>query len=124
MAGAETTSLDEAIPGTEDYTLADTIADDFNLEESVVDSVGDQQVQAVIWGAVSDLGGKEADIVVGYYKNGETLDNLSNRLEITDFQRTIKPPASSSSTPSFFAAEIGITGTPSNASIIFTSMEP
>lgn len=83
MAGAETTSLDEAIPGTEDYTLADTIADDFNLEESVVDSVGDQQAQAIIWGAVSDLGGKEADIVEGYYKNGETLDNLSNRLEIS-----------------------------------------
>ena len=83
MTGSETASLDGIVPGTEDFTLADVIADDFNLEESVCDTLADEQAKTTIWGAVSDLGGNASEVVQGYYKNGETLQGISDRLEVS-----------------------------------------
>lgn len=34
-------------------------------------------------GAVSDLGGNASEVVQGYYKNGETLQGISDRLEVS-----------------------------------------
>ena len=83
MTGSETASLEGIVPGTEDFTLADVIADDFNLEESVCDTLADEQAKTTIWGAVSDLGGNASEVVQGYYKNGETLQGISDRLEVS-----------------------------------------
>ena len=83
MISTETVSLDGIVPGTEDFTLADVIADDFNLEESVCDTLADEQAKTTIWGAVSDLGGNASEVVQGYYKNGETLQGISDRLEVS-----------------------------------------
>ena len=83
MISTETVSLDGIVPGTEDFTLADVVADDFNLEETVCDTLADEQAKTVIWGAVSDLGGNASEVVHGYYKNGETLQSISDRLEVS-----------------------------------------
>ena len=83
MISTETVSLDGIVPGTEDFTLADVIADDFNLEETVCDTLADEQAKTVIWEAVSDLGGNASEVVHGYYKNGETLQSISDRLEVS-----------------------------------------
>ena len=64
--------MDGIVAGTEDFTLADVVADDFNLEETVCDTLADEQAKTVIWGAVSDLGGNASEVVHGYCKNGET----------------------------------------------------
>lgn len=76
-------SLYEPISGTDDLTLEDTFADGFDLEEAVVDAVGAEQVKGVIWGAVADLGGQEADIIEGQYLKEETLEAIGNRLNIS-----------------------------------------
>ena len=83
MISTETVSLDGIVPGTEDFTLADVVADDFNLEETVCDTLADEQAKTVIWGVVSDLGGNASEVVHGYYKNGETLQSISDRLEVS-----------------------------------------
>lgn len=83
MIGSNIKSLEETVPGTEDITLADALADDFNLEESVMDSIAEEETKAIIWGAVSDLGDRESTIVTGYYRDGESLDSLADRLSIS-----------------------------------------
>lgn len=83
MVGSEPVSLEGAIPGADNLTLGETLADEFNLEETVCDYVAEQQDKEVIWGAVSALDGRQADIITGHFKNGETLDNLSDRLQIS-----------------------------------------
>ena len=83
MVGSEPVSLEGAIPGADNLTLGETLADEFNLEETVCDYVAEQQNKEVIWGAVSALDSRQADIITGHFKNGETLDNLSDRLEIS-----------------------------------------
>ncbi len=83
MTGSEIASLDGIVPGTEDFTLADVIADDFNLEESVCDTLADEQAKTTIWEVVSDLGGNASEVVQDYYKNGETLQSISDRLEVS-----------------------------------------
>lgn len=83
MVGSEMVSLDGTIPGADNLTLGETLADEFNLEETVCDYVAEQQNKEVIWGSVSALDSRQADIITGHFKNGETLDNLSNRLEIS-----------------------------------------
>lgn len=83
MDASNVKSFSETIPGADDVTFADTIADDFNLEESVIDSITDEESKAIIWGAVSDLKDREATIVRGYYRDGETLDDLADRLSIS-----------------------------------------
>ena len=91
MAESTPISLNEDLPGTEDFTLADTIADDFNLEESVVDTVADEEGKAAIWGAVADLGERKAEIVERYYRLGESLDGIGSHFEIsTERVRQIK----------------------------------
>lgn len=83
MVGSDVKSFSETVPGVDDATLADTLADDFNLEESVIGSIADEEAKAIIWGAVSDLKDREATIVRGYYRDGETLDDLADRLSIS-----------------------------------------
>lgn len=83
MVGSEPVSLEGAIPGADNLTLGETLADEFNLEETVCNDVAEQQDKEVIWGAVSALDGRQADIITGHFKNGETLDNLSDRLQIS-----------------------------------------
>lgn len=78
-------------------TLADVVADDFDLEETVCDTLADEQAKTVIWEAVSDLGGNASEVVHGYYKNGETLQSISDRLEVSiERVRQIKHRAISS----------------------------
>lgn len=83
MVGSEPVSLEGAIPGADNLTLGETLADEFNLEETVCNDVAEQQDKEVIWGAVSALDGRQAGIITGHFKNGETLDNLSDRLQIS-----------------------------------------
>ena len=79
MVGSEPVSLDGTIPGTEDLTLGDTLSDEFDLEEYVAE----QQIREAVWGAVEALKDQQAEIIRGIFRNDETLDDLSRRLEIS-----------------------------------------
>lgn len=79
MVGSEPVSLDGTIPGTEDLILGDTLSDEFDLEEYVAE----QQDKKMIWDAVESLNDQQAEVIKGTFRTGETLDELSKRLEIS-----------------------------------------
>lgn len=83
MVGSITISTESPVPGTDNLTLGESLADDFDLEESVLDAVGVEQAKGIIWGAVADLGGQETDIIEGQYLKGESLEVIGQRLEIS-----------------------------------------
>ena len=80
----ECQSLSATIPGTEDFTLEDVIADEKNIENDIVDEMTAEQLKQSIWDAVSELDEHSSEIITGIYKNGKTqeyyseLFNLSN----------------------------------------------
>ena len=73
------TSLDAIIPGTEDLTVGDTIADDCDLEEEVTAQV----TYPKIWDAVNDLDCRSRDIIYKRYKNNMSLDSVASDFMIT-----------------------------------------
>lgn len=83
MAEDMLVSLNATLPGTEDFTLADTIPDGFSLEETVVDRLTGESGKAVLWGAVSDLGGRYPTIIEDEYKNGQTLTQIAEQMSVS-----------------------------------------
>lgn len=76
-------SLDSPLPGTEDFSLGDTIPDAFDLEGTVVDAVARQQAKTTIWDAVADLPGQCPTIIEGRFKCLEPYQETADRLEIS-----------------------------------------
>lgn len=94
MAEDMPVSLDATLPGTEDFTLADTIPDGFSLEETVVDRLTDESGKAALWSAVSDLGGRYPTIIEDEYKNGRTLAQIAEQMSVsTERVRQLKKRA-------------------------------
>lgn len=76
-------SIDMVLPGTEDFTVGDTIPDEFDLEESVSEQLSRPVGEAMLWEAVSDLGDRYSTIIEGQFRKGETLGDLGDQLEIS-----------------------------------------
>lgn len=76
-------SMDAALPGTDDITLGDAIADDFNLEEDVTDRIATEQTQAVIWACVGKLDSRQQNIIESRYKRNMSLTEVSKVEAVT-----------------------------------------
>lgn len=83
MVGAYSVSIDSPFPGSEDFTVGDTIPDDFQLEESFMEQAAIDQGKHDLWDAVESLNGKQPEIIKRYYKNGEALETIGTQLEIS-----------------------------------------
>ena len=69
-------SIDDFIPGTE-QTLAETVQDDFNLEDTVVESLVQEHYKKVIWKAVEELPENKKEIIIDRYKHQKTLEEIA-----------------------------------------------
>lgn len=79
-----TASLEDVAPGTDDFTLADTIADNFNLEETVLDSVAEEHAKTLIQEAIAALPDtRSAEVIKGSYWENKTLQEVGERLSIS-----------------------------------------
>ena len=72
-------SLYEPLTGTDDMTLAEVVADDYNLEESIVEGIALIDGSQTLWGAVNDLGGRYSTVIESYFKQNETLEQIADQ---------------------------------------------
>lgn len=83
MVESQFISIDSPLSGTEDYTLGDTIPDDFCLEESILKQVATERGKHELWDAVKNLKGRQAEIVERIYRNGESPEAIGIRLKVS-----------------------------------------
>lgn len=76
-------SLNDPVPGTDDFTLEETLAADDDLEDAVLEQVAVQEGKELLWGAVSDLGGRYTTVIENEFQRGFTLEQNATQLEIS-----------------------------------------
>ena len=70
-------SLDSTILGTDDLTIAETVAYDCDLEEKVTEQVTCEMEYAKLWKAVDKLNCRSRDVIYKRYKENKTLDDVA-----------------------------------------------
>ena len=74
----EIVSLDAPIKADEELSLADTVADDFSLEDDTVDKIFNEYQQSELWGIVERYTDNQQEQVIRkYYKEGKTLSEIA-----------------------------------------------
>lgn len=74
----EIVSLDAPIKADEELSLADTVADDFSLENDTVDEIFKEYQQNELWGIVERYTDNQQEQVIRkYYKEGKTLSEIA-----------------------------------------------
>lgn len=79
-------SLDAPLESSEDceMTFSDTIADDFDLENSVVEEVYAEYEQSALWGVCERyMSASEYGIIEDYYKKNKTQVEIANELNLS-----------------------------------------
>ena len=80
----EIVSLDAPIKADEELSLADTVADDFSLENDTVDKIFNEYQQSELWGIVeryTDV--QQEQVIREYYKEGKTLSQIARECDIS-----------------------------------------
>lgn len=72
-----TMSLEAIITGTDDMNIADTVADDFNLEDSIIEADSIEYAANRLWAAVDSLEEKRKKAIIGLYKDNKTLGEIA-----------------------------------------------
>ena len=77
-------SLDAPIKADDELTLADTVADDFSLEDDTVDKIFNEYQQSELWGIVERYTDNQQEQVIRkYYKEGKTLSEIARESGIS-----------------------------------------
>ncbi len=71
-------SIDDPVPGTDDLTIGDTIADDYSIEDDISEKVTAETEGKKLWKAVDSLGGKYSDVIRKRYKHNESLETIAD----------------------------------------------
>lgn len=80
----EIVSLDAPIKADEELSLADTVADDFSLEDDTVDKIFNEYQQSELWGIVERYTDNQQERVIRkYYKEGKTLSEIARESGIS-----------------------------------------
>ena len=80
----EIVSLDAPIKADEELSLADTVADDFSLEEDTVDKIFKEYQQSELWGIVERYTDNQQEQVIRkHYREGKTLSEISRESGIS-----------------------------------------
>ena len=80
----EIVSLDAPIKAGEELSLADTVADDFSLENDTVDKIFNEYQQSELWGIVERYTDNQQEQVIRkYYKEGKTLSEIARESGIS-----------------------------------------
>lgn len=84
MFEADCISINDTAPGTDNLTVEDSLADPLELEEQVLDSVAREWAENLIWQIVDELEEREAQVIIGRYKEDATLTEIAKRLNISN----------------------------------------
>ena len=80
----EIVSLDTPIKADDELTLSDTVADDFSLENDLVDKIFNEYQQRELWGIVERYTDNQQEQVIRqYYKEGKTLSEIARESGIS-----------------------------------------
>ena len=88
-------STSEVICGEEDdITLEDTIADENDQYETVIDQIQQEQLSKELWSCVDDLKPQQAGVIRAHFKDGQTLKECGAALGVsTERARQIEQKA-------------------------------
>lgn len=76
-------SLDEPVTDDDENELTLQVADPLDLEETVVDSVYQQELHNTLWPLVDTLPEREAAVIRGRFLEGKTLKQCADELKIS-----------------------------------------
>lgn len=80
----EIVSLDAPIKADEELSLADTVADDFSLEDDTVDKIFNEYQQNELWGIVERYtDNRQERVIKEYYREGKTLSQIARESGIS-----------------------------------------
>lgn len=77
-----TCSLEDVVPGT-DLTVYDGVADEFDIEDTVLNTIANDQVNAEIWESVNGLSPRLKNVIELRYKNGLTQSDVAKELGVS-----------------------------------------
>lgn len=79
----DTMSLQAIVHDSENAEVGDNIADDFNLEESIIEADSIEYATKKLWSAVDSLEEKRRNAIVGIYKDNKTLGQIAQEQGVT-----------------------------------------
>ncbi len=83
MRETECISTSDFVPGADNMTVEESLADPLDMEERVVDDVAKEQAESLIWKIVDELEERQAEVIVGRYKESATLEEVGKRLNLS-----------------------------------------
>lgn len=75
--GLNVESLDRPLPDNEDFSIADTVPDDFDLENSAIDSIYESFTAGILDAAVSGLDERQRMIIRKIYFEGQSIADVA-----------------------------------------------
>ena len=95
IQAARIRSTSEVIGGDDsDITLEDTIPDECNHYDAVIEKIQHEQLANTLWSCVDDLKPQQAEVVRGHFKDGKTLKECGELLGVsTERARQIEQKA-------------------------------
>ena len=73
-------SIDGLVPGTDDLTVGELVADPANQYEDLIDQIEQQELSGTLWNLVDTLPEEQRDVVRTQYREDLTLPQVSDRL--------------------------------------------
>lgn len=83
MREAECISTSSLLPGSDSLTVEDSISDPSDMEEEILDGLAREWADNLIWKIVSELEEREAAVIIGKYRESETLKELAEKLNLS-----------------------------------------
>lgn len=83
MQEANALSLADPIPGAEDMTIADAVADPADMIEAAIEEADRAQAAREIWAAVDGLQNEQTDVLKLRYQESQTIRATAERLGMT-----------------------------------------
>lgn len=84
IQAARIRSTSEIVGGeNDDITLEDTIPDECNHYDAVIEKIQHEQLSKTIWSCVDDLKPQQAEVIRGHFKDGKTLKECGELLGVS-----------------------------------------
>ena len=80
-------SIDALVPGTEDFTVGETVADPVDQYDQLLDQMQQEELAETLWQLVDSLPEQQSEILHAQYEDNITLRQVSDKLGL-EYQRT------------------------------------
>ena len=80
-------SIDGLVPGTEDFTIGETVKDPVDQYDQLLDQMQQEELAETLWQLVDSLPEQQSEILHAQYEDNITLRQVSDKLGL-EYQRT------------------------------------